>query len=354
MNISPKLSLTFLIIGSVALMAGTALIVWAMLKWKKTGSKGGGSTDELRAASWTSLRVDPTFATTDKSSQFSSWKNKLSALPANISFFPIHTLQPLTDLPANFYYKQCDLTPIQNQGSCNFCTLFATFGMLSSRLALISGEAPVPLSVQQAVDCSQFPCDQPQPLEKAFKFAESVGVVTAEAYPYEMKTGASCLTADTPAFSRRVFSSPSMAISPVTLFAVGDASHLATIRLAMTDIWSYGPICSIIEIYDDLLNKYRATAFDSTGKNYIGAVYAPTPGAVAQGYHCIQVIGWNKPNASNFNGAYWVVASSWGTNWPPSPYPGLNGCFFIQMGQNTCGIEGQMVSGHPVEVLLAT
>jgi hypothetical protein len=350
-DLSPRTALILIVVGSVCMAVGVALTTWWLLE--REGVVGGGSDDpELSATNWTSLKLDPNYKTNEDSEVNSAWQQRLSALPHKIDSFPIHTLQPLSNLPDKFYYKACQLVPVQNQLSCNTCTIFACWSMLANRLALESGGSPKMLSVQQFLDCTGHPCAKTQALTKPLEFASNEGVVQAQYYPYEAKTGAKCLTTTAPEFNTRVFSSPVQGVSPNKPFKVGDAAHLDTIKRAQTEIFSFGPIVTVMKVYDDLLNKYRATAYDKSGKTYTGAIYSPVRGAKFVGYHAIMVVGWIKPDKNSFKEACWTCVSSWGPSWPPSPWPNWNGLFFIKMGENTCGVESQMVTAHPVEVKL--
>lgn len=335
------------VFAGLMLLAGVSLALYYGLLHDKS-QKDSGSV--LHATTWTNLKLDPKYQSNDPSHLFSSFKNALSALPHKTTAFPLHSVEPLVGLPTQFYYQQCNLVPQQNQGTCNTCTVFATFSMLASRLALIRGSVPQMLSVQQYLDCKPWPCATPQPISNALDFSANVGVVQAQYYAYEMVTQPKCLITDGPPFNVRVFSSPVQGLSPYEPFVVGDAAHLRLIQVAMTEIYSFGPICTVLAIHQDLLQSYRATAY-AADKSYTGAIYVPA--AVDNpllGYHAIQIIGWIKPDVKTFHEACWVCVSSW-ANWPPSPWPTFPGIFFMAMGINNCGMESQMVTAHPLEVV---
>lgn len=346
MVINPKLALALVTLGSLLIVGSLSILIWWLIS-----SKRNDGNDELHAKEWTSLDIDANYPSNEESSEFASWRNRASALPHKIDYFPIHTLQPLQNLPTQFYYKACDLVPVQNQGECNTCTIFACMSMLANRLALISGGDPTMLSVQQYLDCTGHPCSKPQELRKPLEFAANIGMVKAKVYPYEQKTGSKCQTSLAPQFNDRIFASKIQSISPRATFKVGDAAHLNCIERAKTEIYSFGPIVSVISIYSDLMKKYRATAYDKETKRHTGAIYSPTSGAKFIGYHAIMIIGWIQPGPG-FTNACWACVSSWGSSWPASPWDNWNGLFFIQMGKNTCGIESQMITCLPIEVKL--
>lgn len=350
-NIQPKFALALVIVASVLIIGAVALVTW----WFVDSTEPSVPGEELHAQNWTSLNIGGKYPSNESDSEFSSWNNRLSALPHNIEVYPIHTLQPLQSLPSQFYYRSCDLVPIQNQGECNTCSIFACWSMMANRISLTSGGEPEMLSVQQFLDCTEHDCSKPMPITEPLRFASSVGVVHAKMYPYEMKTGSTCGTSLDPKFNTRVFANDIQSISPHNKFQVGDANHLSCIERAKTDIYSFGPIVTVIKIFNDLLNKYRATAQDTSAGRFTGAIYSPSPGAKFIGYHAIMIVGWIHPNGgNNFTNACWACVSSWGAAWPPSPWPNWNGLFFVQMGQNTCEIESQMVTCHPVQVTLNT
>jgi hypothetical protein len=220
--------------------------------------------------------------------------------------------------------------------------------MLASRLAIRSGSLPDMLSVQQALDCMNLPCSQPLTIDVGLNFASSVGIVPAKSYPYQQKGNQPCLIQNTDAYKTRVFATTIQSISPHDGFTIGDSNHKKTITQAMSEIYKFGPIVSIIELHADLLYRYSATALDPVTNTYVCSIYEPAQNTTKVGYHAINVIGWQKPNANNFDKACWICISSYGTNWPASPWPNYPGAFFIRMGINCCGIEAQFITAHPV------
>lgn len=338
---------TMLIVGSVFLMTGLALVLYYAVRNLMKPAE-----DPMHGVRWTSLDIDLKATDSDPSNSFETWKSKISALPHKIDFYPLHSLMPLQGLPSQFLYKACQLVSIQNQGPCNTCTIFAAYAMLANRLALITGGTPEMLSVQQFLDCTGHPCAETQPITKPFEFAANNGVVLAKTYPYATRTGDKCLIAERPEFRTRVFASALKSVSPHSSFSIGGSTHRATIERAKSEIYAFGPIVTVIEIFSDLMRAYKATAYDKVKKRYTSAIYLPTSGATSLGYHAIMLVGWNQPHANSYKDAYWCAVSSWGSAWPPSPQPGWPGLFFIQMGENTCGVEERMVTAQPVEVKL--
>jgi len=336
------LYIVIIAVSGAAFLTGIALIVYYIIV-----THAFGTTSPITTETWVQLKVGNT-PSSDPSSTFSSWKLGLKALPSNMKIYPAHTLQPKQKLPKTYYFKTCELVPLNDQGNCQSCTLFASYSMLASRLAIRTGTIPEMLSVQQALDCMNLPCSQPLTIDVGLNFAATVGIVNAKVYPYQQTSKGTCLIKDSPDFQTRVFATTIQAISPRSGFSVGSKAHNNAIKGAMTEIYSFGPIVTIIELHSDLLYQYSATAFDKATGKYVCSVYAPSGNSVILGYHAINVIGWQKPDPNSYNGACWICITSYGTAWPPSPWPNYPGAFFIQMGSNCCGMEEQFIAAHPV------
>ena len=333
-------SVILIIVGATCFVTGLVMIVFYVVNSHITYT-----TNPITAEEWVHLKMNKT-PSNDPSSTFSSWKLGVKALPSNLKIYPAHTLMPKQGLPNTFYYKICELVPMADQGNCQSCTLFASYSMLASRLAIRTGSTPEMLSVQQALDCLNLNCDLPLTIDIGLNFASSVGIVQAKSYPYVQKGAGSCLIQNTEKYKTRVFATTIQAVSKP--FTVGDSVHKKVIQAAMTEMYRFGPIVTIIELRSDLLYNYTAMAQNPTTKAYVCSIYTPSSHSVSMGYHAILVIGWQKPNPKNYDGACWICISSWGTSWPPSPWASHPGAFFVKMGSNVCGIESQFITAHPV------
>lgn len=299
-------------------------------------------TDKLHAKDWKALLLGHTLHRTEF--DFSVWKNKLSGVPQAATTRA--TIKP-KNLPNSFAYNYSQLVPLQDQGECFTSSMFAALGMLANRQAL-NTKKPTMLSVQQYLDCKPWSCGEAQNIPDLLAYAQSVGLVTSQVYPYEMNTSATCMLSNDPPYYKRIHASNIVSLSPTTVI-VGSEDHLYSIRQTQTAIHEDGPVCAVMEVYEDLLMQYRVTAFDTSSGSFTGAIYYPS---LTQnrllGYHAVQVIGWLKPN-DDFEGAAWVCVSSWG-HWPPAAWPSFPGMFFVRMGVNACGIESFLTAADPVEI----
>jgi C1A family cysteine protease len=91
------------------------------------------------------------------------------------------------------------MVPVKDQRSCGSCWAFASNSALEGTLAVKRGTAPVHLSEQQLVDCTNnnpnyrtYGCSGGWMLP-AWKYQRDFGAVLASEYPYTARNG-SCLT----------------------------------------------------------------------------------------------------------------------------------------------------------------
>lgn len=88
------------------------------------------------------------------------------------------------------------------------------------------------------------------------------------------------------------------------------------------EIMENGPVVTSFSVYEDF-------------EVYKGGIYQHHEGK-ALGGHAVRTIGFGTENGVQ----YWLVANSWNETW------GENGLFRIIRGQNNCGFEESVVSGH--------
>jgi len=92
------------------------------------------------------------------------------------------------------------------------------------------------------------------------------------------------------------------------------------------DIYKWGPIVSVIEIFEDFYE------FDP-----VTTIYSWNGTGVVLSAHAIEIVGWGVDN----NTKYWLVKNSWGKKW------GDGGYFKIKRGVNECKIEDNAFGALP-------
>jgi hypothetical protein len=92
------------------------------------------------------------------------------------------------------------------------------------------------------------------------------------------------------------------------------------------DIFKWGPVVSVIKIYENFYDFDPKTEIYKWNKK--GEQLAA---------HAIEIVGWGAYKNNDF----WIVKNSWGRNW------GDNGYFRILKGFDECGIETNVMAGLP-------
>jgi len=94
------------------------------------------------------------------------------------------------------------------------------------------------------------------------------------------------------------------------------------------DIYKFGPVSTVMNIFDSLYS------FDPVN----GGVYMPTDDpSRTSGGHAIEIVGWGTYKGIPF----WWIRNSWGADW------GIHGCFRIQRGNKSLGLEENVITGIP-------
>ena len=96
------------------------------------------------------------------------------------------------------------------------------------------------------------------------------------------------------------------------------------------DIYKWGPIISVMEIYSNFYTFDAKTEIYEWDKK--GALLA---------YHAIEIVGWGEEKIGGGYVKYWIVKNSWGDKW------GDEGFFKIKRGVNECQIENNVEAGLP-------
>ncbi|KAL5260092.1 hypothetical protein ACHWQZ_G010276 [Mnemiopsis leidyi] len=202
------------------------------------------------------------------------------------------------------------VTPVKNQGDCGACYAFSAVSVMSSMLAIKTGEL-VPLSEQQVVDCSgpwgDNGCDGGAP-QNVFHYAhETAGLERNTDYPYTGTVG-SC----TANYS----------------LAVAQVDSIQSIKkYSEQDLkWAVGMIGPV---------SVGVDAGERSFQFYKSGVYSDPMCITARIDHAVVVVGYGTTD----KGAdYWIVKNSWGVEW------GIQGYFWLARNkQNMCGVASQAV-----------
>ena len=245
-------------------------------------------------------------------------------------------MQGGSHLPAYFKWKESLLVPVRSQKGCAACWSFSVVDMMADTLNLRSGGAwgRRLLSSQYLLSCSfgHQGCSVGGSPEDVYNLPQmtQLGVPLESAMPYQHKVGA-CVKL--PASALRIQTVPDTgvdlcrdpALVPVPgLKQLAISSNVQNMKRALL---AYGPILGTLRVHMDI--------YEYTGDR----VYEQDRSSPFVGMHAICIVGWADARASplgdGFDLPYWVVRSSWGSEW------GLNGLGYVRMGCNEAEIESR-------------
>jgi cathepsin B len=240
--------------------------------------------------------------------------------------------QPSMAVPTSFDARQqwpncTSIGTIQNQAECGSCWAFGAVESMTDRFCIHKGD-DTQLSFQDMVSCDVYDdgC-QGGDAATAWRYAEKVGIVSAQCYPYTIPT---CPPAQQPCLN--------FVNTPKCAHACNDTSinWLQDKRIVQKpysvpsrdsgiekEIMTNGPVEACFEVYEDFLS-------------YKSGVYSHSSGQLLGG-HCVKILGWGVDGST----PYWIVANSWTNTW------GDQGYFWILRGSDECGIEDGVVAGLP-------
>jgi C1A family cysteine protease len=228
------------------------------------------------------------------------------------------------ELPKQFYWKRCELVPVNHQRETSTCTSFSVLQMLAARYGILKNEIPEMLSVQQILDC--YPHDAFIGIDtpSILSFTNTHPIVLAENYPFIYKNNPSC---------QEYLVNQSVRILSSKPYKFANADEIKR------DIYENGPVCAVIRINQDFDN------YSATYNNDI-VTYTPNPSSPSKGLHTINVIGWLE--LSN-NQNVWICINSWGRDWPLNPWNKLSGVFFIAFNGD---IEASSLGANVIETVV--
>lgn len=214
------------------------------------------------------------------------------------------------------------VAPVRNQGSCGSCYAFSTANVIESAFAIkYNRKNTVPnLSPQQIVDCSymryisngfvgNLGCNGGNDYF-SFIYAMQNGLVSEENYPYKnIRNACTVNRANKVTTVNGIFTAS---------YKVGDFNAMKSIVLRQ-------PIAVYMYVASDF---YTYSSGIYTGPNCRSSSTTCPLGI----NHAVTIVGFGIDNVTQV--PYWIVKNSWGTTW------GQNGYFNIEMGKNTCCIEG--------------
>lgn len=168
--------------------------------------------------------------------------------------------------------------PVQNQGRCGSCYVFAAVGAAEG--VLLKKGIKTRLSIQQIVDCDKLNdgCDGGDPL-LAFRYIKSNGIASADKYPYKGKQGQCKNIPDT----------ATSITSAVRERLNGNENRLRDI------VANYGPVAVAINAAKTL-------------SNYKSGVYS-NPKCPKALNHAVLLVGYGYDEKTKLD--YWLVKNSW-------------------------------------------
>ncbi|XP_077988997.1 pro-cathepsin H-like [Glandiceps talaboti] len=236
-------------------------------------------------------------------------KQYLFTLPQNCSATKGNHVYRGGDIPKAFDWNKWVrkvITDVKNQGACGSCWTFSTTGCLEAVTA-IAYSTLISLSEQQLVDCAQafdnHGCEGGLP-SQAFEYIRyNQGIESESDYPYTQKDG-------------KCHFDPSKTVAyvaDVVNITKEDEDSL------LDAVYNYNPVSIAFDVASDF-QFYKDGVYSSK-------LCKSDPQHVN---HAVLVTGYNVTEDGM---PYWMVKNSWGPDW------GLKGYFWIERGQNMCGLS---------------
>jgi len=245
---------------------------------------------------------------------------------------PLRASHPLMAVPTSFDARQqwancTSIGTIQNQAECGSCWAFGAVESITDRFCIHKND-DTQLSFEDMVSCDPYDdgCQGGDP-NTAWRYAEKVGLVSAECYPYGIPT---CPPAQQPCLNFVPTPKCAHACNTTSINWLKDKRQITTAYSVSSketgiekEIMTNGPVEACFDVYEDFLA-------------YKSGVYTHKSGDLLGG-HCVKILGWGVDGST----PYWLVANSWTTTW------GNQGYFWIKRGSDECGIEDEVVAGMP-------
>ncbi|KAK4311254.1 hypothetical protein Pmani_017231 [Petrolisthes manimaculis] len=277
-------------------------------------------------------------------SKFWGWKAKDgvmmktgTAKPAFI-MYPIHLQPELSLIPVEFDARMKSdwrgmISRPRDQGWCSASWAFSTVAVAQDRLAIMTREHSLVLSVEQMVECVHIngdTCNKPQQVHQAWNYLRRTGVVREECLPYQSGKLGNTRECQVPGGSTNFLQCQNR-----NLYKMEPAYRISSKEEDIQwEIMSNGPVLGIMRVTPELF-MYASGVYTCREQQQDERDDVPL--------HSVRLIGWGEtsldPGARPTK--YWVVANSWGEDW------GENGYFKIRRGTDECGIESYILAVRP-------
>lgn len=183
------------------------------------------------------------------------------------------------------------VSPVQDQGDCNYCWAFGTTAFLEGQLA--QGNV-TNLSEQQLVDCLKMGCKSDGlDTDEALQYVTNHGLMLDEDYKYEEKQGDCRENKDKIKLK-------------VTKFCTTDTYTEDDLKILVAE---KGPILIGIESVNS-----GSDGFQDYEKGIYRCVQSPNGPDVD---HAVVIVGYGKDSQ---DGDYWIIKNSYGEKWGEKGY----------------------------------
>eukprot|EP00826_Nyctotherus_ovalis_P054954 TRINITY_DN7257_c0_g1_i15.p1 TRINITY_DN7257_c0_g1~~TRINITY_DN7257_c0_g1_i15.p1 ORF type:complete len:378 (+),score=101.70 TRINITY_DN7257_c0_g1_i15:254-1387(+) len=190
-----------------------------------------------------------------------------------------------------------------DQGTCDGCWAFGITNHLSDRFCIWGKD--VTLSAQDLLECtSGNSCCNGGTATRGYNHIINYGIVSED-----------CKGFSGYCEECRPTSCTRYRCQPGSIFWADSTED------AKFEIYNYGPIEAVFDVYDDFAH-YAGGVYYRTSSKYIGV-------------HTVEVLGWGVEDGMS----YWLCKNSWGDDWGDYSF------FKVRMGD--CGINEAMTSCRP-------
>ena len=264
----------------------------------------------------------------------------------------------LASVPATFdsrtQWSSCSsITTVRDQSQCGACWAFSTAEAFNDRLCISAGYSGPLISPTEILACCNAAhaasygstpicpnsngCDGGY-IEEGVMFIIAYGVVTGN--DFGSPTSESCQPYPFSPYLTTVPATPACVTTcgagypvswandrqygdngyTVSQYSGSTLNIASTVAAAKAEILARGSIIAGFTVWSDFMS-------------YTSGIYVKSPTATEVGGHAVVVIGWGDSPSP-----YWIAKNQWGVSW------GMSGFFYIAMGVNEVGFEGEMVA----------